>query len=248
MTSLLWTFQNRVTHLQPSLLLTLAAVTIAAGLFVWLGGFGFRKIMFVVAGAFFGAFCTLFSSGTNPFLAAALIGICALLALKLQDTFLMLVASAFAAVIGYSLLIRPYFHPSSDILPVIRQLAIGVPYYNWPILLALTALPFAAISWQGASALFSSAAGAILLLAGVVMVLLNAGYPAVGHINTRQDIYIAIIALATILGTIAQLWLLPKISTRFAAVRQATKAKAKKAKARKGNTEPAAKTTTWRTA
>lgn len=248
MTNLLWTFQNRVTHLQPSLLLTLAVVTITAGLFVWLGGLGFKKVMFVVAGIFFGAFCSLFSSGTNLLLAAAIIGICAVLALKLQDTFFMLVASACAAVIGYSILIRPYFRPSGDILPVIRQLAIGVPYYNWPILLAITTLPFAVISWQGASALFSSAAGTTLILTGTTMALLNFGYPAVGYMNTRQDIYIAIIALATILGTIAQLWLLPKISTRFAAAKQASRTKVKKAKARKGNAEPAAKSTTWRTA
>lgn len=234
--------------MQPSLLLTLAVVTITVGLFVWLGGFGFRKIMFVVAGAFFGAFCTLFSSGSNPFLAAALIGIFALLALKLQDTFLILVASAFAAVIGYSILVRPYFRPSGDIMSVIRQLAIGVPYYNWPILLAITALPFAAISCQGASALFSSAAGTTLILAGTTMALLNFEYPAVGYLTTRQDIYIAIIALATILGTIAQLWLLPKISSRFAAVKQASRTKVKKAKARKGDAEATAKSTTWRTA
>jgi hypothetical protein len=244
MTNLLWTFQNRVEHLQPSLLLTLAVITIAAGLFVWLGGLGYKKIMFAAVGVFFGAFCTLFSSGTNLFLAAAIIGICALLALKLQDTFLMLVASAFAAAIGYSILIRPYFRPSSDIMSVIRQLSIGVPYYNWPILLAITALPFAAISWPGASALISSAAGTTLILAGTIMALLNFDYPVVGYITTRQDIYIAIIALAIILGTIAQLWLLPKISMRFVAI----KAKVKKVKAGKGDVEPAAKTATWRTA
>ncbi len=230
--------------MQPSLLLTLGVVTIAAGLFVWLGGLGFKKIAFVVIGLFLGAFCTLFSSGTNLFLAVAIIGICALLALKLQETFLMLVVSAFAAVIGYSILIRPHFRPSSDIMSVIRQLSIGVPYYNWPILLALTALPFVAISWPGTSALISSAAGTTLILAGTIMALLNFGYPAVVYMTARQDIYIAIIALATILGTIAQLWLLPKISTRFAAA----KAKFKKVKARKGNAEATAKTATWRTA
>ena len=244
MTNLLWTFQNRVTHLQPSLLLTLAAVTIAAGLFVWLGGFGYKKIMFAAVGVFFGAFCTLFSSGTNLFLAAAIIGICAMLALTLQETFLVLIASALAALIGYSILVRPYFRPSGNILAVIRQLTIGVPYYNWPILLALTALPFAIISWPSASALFSSAAGATLILAGTTMALLNFGYPAVSYMTTRQDIYIAIIALATILGTIAQLWLLPKISTLFVAA----KAKVEKVKARKGDTGATAKTTTWRTA
>jgi hypothetical protein len=243
MTNLLWTFQNRVTHLQPSLLLTLAAVTIAAGLFVWLGGLGFKKVVFVLIGVFFGAFCTLFSSGTNLFLAAAIIGICAMFALTLQDTFLILIASAIAAVIGYSILIRPYFRPSVNILAVIRQFAIGVPYYNWPILLALTAVPFAAVPWQGASALFSSAAGTILILAGTIMALLNFDYPAIGYMTTKQDTYIAGSALATILGTIAQLWLLPKISKRFVAA----KAKVKKIKARSGDIEPAAKSVTWRT-
>jgi hypothetical protein len=246
MTNLLWTFQNRVTHLQPSLLLTLGVVTIAAGLFVWLGGLGFKKIVFVAIGLFFGAFCTLFSSGTNLFLAAAIIGICAMFALTLQETFLVLIASAFAAAIGYSILLRPYFRPSGNILAVIRQLSISVPYYNWPILLAITALPFAVISWPSALALFSSAAGTTLILAGTIMVLLNLGYPAVDYMTTMKDICIPIIALATILGTIAQLWLLPKIGMRFAAARQA--AKVKKIKARKGNAEATAKTATWRTA
>jgi hypothetical protein len=244
MTSLLWTFQNRVTHLQPSLLLTLAAVTIAAGLFVWLGGLGFKKIVFVVAGVFFGAFCTLFFSASNIFLAAAIIGIFALLALKLQDTFLMLIASALTAVIGYFLLVQPYFRPSGNFSAIIGQLAIGVPFYNWPILLAIIALPFAVLSWAGASAIFSSAAGTTLILAGATMVLLNFDYPAVGYMTARQGIYIAIIVLATILGTIAQLWLLPKISTLLVAAR----AKVKKVKAGKGDAEATAKTATWRTA
>jgi len=230
--------------LQPSLLLTLAVITIAAGLFIWLGGLGFKKIVLVAIGLFFGAFCTLFSSGTNLFLAAAIIGICAMLALTLQETFLVLIASAFAAAIGYSILIRPHFRPSGNILAVIRQLTIGVPYYNWPILLAVTALPFATISWPGTSALFSSAAGTTLILAGTIMALLNFGYPAVGYITARQDIYIEIFVAATILGTIAQLWLLPKISTLFVAA----KAKVKKVKTRKGDAEATAKTATWRTA
>jgi len=247
MTNLLWTFQHRVTQLEPSLLLTFAGITIAAGLFIWLGGLGLKKIMFFVIGVFSGAFCTLFSSEINWYLAAAVIGICALLALKLQDTFFILIASALAAVIGYFLLVRPYFRPSSNLLSVVRQLTMGVPFYNWPILLAMTALPFAAVSRPDASALFSSAAGTTLILAGTTMALLNYGYPALGYITARQNIYVAIIALATILGTIVQLQLLPKISKRFVAI----KAKVKKVKARNSDIEPAAKTAkikTWRTA
>jgi len=76
------------------------------------------------------------------------------------------------------------------------------------------------------------------------MALLNFGYPAIGYMNTRQDIYFAIIALATILGTFAQLWLLPKISKRFVAA----KVKVKKVKAKEGDVAPVAKSRTWRTA
>ncbi len=234
--------------MQPSLLLTLAAVTIAAGLFVLLGGFGFKKVVFVATGLFFGAFCTLFSSGTNLFLAASVIGIFALTALKLQDTFLVLIASAATAVIGYLVLIRPYFLPSSNILAVIRQFTISVPYYNWPLLVAVTALPFAVISLRGASAIFTSAAGTILILAGTVMALLNFGYPAVGYITKKQDICVAVLALATIAGTIIQLWLLPEINVRFAAARKATKTKVEKVKTGKGDAAEKPKIATWRTA
>jgi hypothetical protein len=249
MTNLLLTFQSRVTHLQPSLLLTLAVVTIAAGLFVWLGGLGFKKAVFVVTGLFFGAFCTLFSSGTNPLPAVALISIFALIAFKLENTFLVLIASAVAAVIGYLILIRPYFHPSGDILAGIGQLAMSVPLYNWPILLAVIALPFVVISLQGASAIFTSAAGTILILTGTVMALPNFGYPAVGYITTKQDIYIAVFALATIIaGAIIQLWLLPEINVLFAVARKAAETKVEKVKAGKGNAVEAPKTRNWRTA
>ncbi len=251
MMNLLLTFQNRVTHLQPALLLTLAAVTIASGLFILLGGLGFKKAMFVLTGLFVGAFCTLFSSGTNLFLAAAIMGIFALTAFKLEETFLVLTASAIAVVIGYFLLIRPYFRPSSDILAVIRELTIGVPYYNWPLLLALAVLPFAIISWRSAPAIFTSAAGAILVLAGTVMALLNFGYPAVGYITTQQGVFFAALALATIAGAIIQLWLLPEINVRFAVARKAAKTaqiKVEKVKAGKGDAAETPKNTTWRTA
>ena len=207
MTNFLLTFQNHITKLPASVLLAIAVVTIAAGLFVWLGGLGFKKIMYVLVGVFFGAFCSLFYADSNPLLAAAVIGVCAMASLKLQDAFLMLIISAFAAVVGYSILIRPYFRPSPNLIVVIKQLTIGVPYYNWPILLAVTALPFAVISWVGAPALLSSTAGATLILAGTMMALLHLGYPAIGYLTSRQDICAAAIALATILGTIIQLWI-----------------------------------------
>jgi hypothetical protein len=161
----------------------------------------------------------------------------------------MFIISALAAVVGYSILIRPYFRPSSNIMAVIRQLTIGVPYYNWPILLAITALPFAAVSWQGISALFSSTAGLALILAGTIMILLNSGFEAVSHITSKRETYIEAFALTVIIGTFAQLWLLPKIGVRFVAVRKAAKVKVKQIKAKKGESgDSPHKSATWRTA
>jgi hypothetical protein len=228
------------------MLWTLAGVTIAAGLFVWLGGFGFKKTMYVVAGAFFGAFCSLFTSGTNMPLAAALVGIFAMTAYALQETFLVLVASACSAFIGYTFLIQTHFRPSNNIMAVIRQIAIGVPYYNWPILLALTAMPFAIISWRGAFALLSSAAGATLMLAGAIMIVLNCSeFAIIGHMKSQPEQYYLGLILAVIFGFVVQMLVLPKISTGVAA-RQA-KAKVKKAKAKKDAAETLGKAVTWRT-
>jgi hypothetical protein len=229
------------------MLLTLAVVTIAIGLFVWLGGFGFKKTMYTLAGACVGAFCTLLMSGHNLPMAAAIIGICAVLGLYMQESFLMLVASAVAAVIGYHYLIAMHYRSSSNLIVVMRQLAFDVPYYNWPILLAIIALPFAAVSWRGASALFSAAAGTIIILAGTLMIFLDFGYPAIGYLSAERDIYLGVIALTTIVGIFVQLLLLPKISSRFAAAKQAAKVKAKKAKAQKADDEVVEKAVTWRT-
>ncbi len=85
------------------------------------------------------------------------------------------------------------------------------------------------------------------MLAGITMVLLNAGIAATGRMTSQPEQYYLMIALVVIFGTFVQLGVLPKISTRFTAARTA-KAKVKKVKARKGDAEPAAKSTTWRTA
>jgi hypothetical protein len=246
MNNVLWTFQNRITHLQPAMLWALAGVTIAAGVFLWLGGFGFKKTMYAVAGIYVGAFCTLFISVSNLPLAGALIGIFAMTALAIQETFFVLTASACAAVIGFSFLIGSHFRPSSNLLMSIRMLTISVPYYNWPILLAVTALPFAVISWRGASALFSSAAGAVLALAGVIMVVLNStDFPIIGHMKSQPEQYYLMLALVVIFGIAIQMMVLPKISKGFAA-RQA-KVKAKKGKIQKDGSNSTVKSVTWRT-
>jgi hypothetical protein len=252
MIEFLWTFEHRVTGLPPRLLLVMAMVAIAAGLFVWLGGLGYRKAMFAVAGAFCGAVCTMSTSNSNLLLAAALVGAGVLLALKFQNTFLTLMTSVFAAVYGFSILIRPYVDASDDLLSIIRQLTIDVPYYNWPILLTLIVAPLGASAafWQGTSAVLCSAAGTAMLLTGTILLLVRSGFAATGYISSKRELYLELFIAATIIGAIVQLLLLPKFSNRFAAVKEAAKIKAKRAQKSKSDdseAQPAQKSTAWRT-
>ena len=253
MTDYLWTLQYRVNGLQPLLLLALAIVTIAVGLFALLGGLGFRKILFALLGTYCGAACAITISGSNILLAAAMAGVGGLLALKLQDKFLILMTSLFAAVYGFSILIRPFFNPSGELISIIRDLTIGVPYYNWPILLFLIAAPLAAGAsfWKGTPAVLCSAAGACLLLAGAIMLMVRSGLAAAGFISTKREFFLELFLAVTILGAILQLLLLPTLGWKIAAAKQAVKSKIKRAKKDKRDDSsalPTTKTSTWRTA
>jgi hypothetical protein len=252
MIEFLWTFEHRVTGLPSHLLLAMAAVAIAAGLFALLGGLGYRKVMFAVIGAYCGAVCTIFTSGSNLLLAAALVGAGVLLALKLQDVFLTLTTSIFAAVYGFSILIKPYFDTSGELISMVRQLTIEVPFYNWPILLVLIVAPLAASAafWQGASAVLCSAAGAAMLLASTILLLVRGGFAAVGHISSKRELYLELFIAVTVVGALVQLLLLPRISSRLAIAKEAAKTKAKRAKKGKSDdveNQPAPKSTAWRT-
>jgi hypothetical protein len=250
MIEFLWKFEHRVTGLDSSLLLAMAIVTIAAGLFALLGGLGFKRILFAVIGACFGVAFSILVSGPNLMLTLAIAGICILLALKLQNGFLALIASIFGALYGFSVLISPYFFRHGELFAIVRQFFIGVPYYNWPILLAVTALPFAASSsyWKQTSAILCSASGASILLAGAIMLMIHSGFGAMAHISIKRELYLGIFAAITVAGTLLQLFLLPKISSRLAIAKESAKLKAKRAKKAKSDDIPAPKSTTWRTA
>jgi hypothetical protein len=160
-------------------------------------------------------------------------------------------ASIFALVYGFSVLIRPYFNPQGELIAVVRQLTIGVPYYNWPILLFVIALPLAAGAsyWRATSAILCSAAGASVMLAGVIMLLVRNGIAAAGFISTKREFFLEIFLAITILGAIMQLLLLPKLGCRIEAARKAVKAKVKRTKKdQKDDGIPTSKSSAWRTA
>jgi hypothetical protein len=249
----LWTFERHVAGMHPLLLLVMSLLAILSGIFVWLRGIGFIKAMFIVIGVFCGLVVSVFISGSNWMLIVALVGAGALLAFKLQDVFLTLAVSALAAVVGSSILISPYVDMSNEPIVFIRQLAIGVPYYNWPMLLLLIVVPLAAGTawWHETSAVLCSATGTSMLLAGAILMMVRSGFGAVAHISGKRQLYIAVFIAVTVIGALVQLLLMPRVSTRVAAARETAKLKAKRAKKRKhggGDDESPSSKTAWRTA
>jgi hypothetical protein len=247
-TNILWTLQHQLGALKPYLLLIIAIVTILAGLFCLLGGLGFRKTMFVLIGAFCGAIFIASGKCPNLLLAIASFGIGITLALFLQDGFLVLIVGLFSATYGFSLLIHPYVNFSGEILPILRDFTIGVPFYNWPLLLGLIALPFAAkATWfKGTSAVLCSISAASMLLAGAIMLFFFFGSEVVANICAKREIYSGIFAAVVLAGSLFQILLLSRFSSRFANAKQYSFFKSKQKKGK--DNQPVPKNTTWRTA
>lgn len=226
-TEYLWAFEHRITKVPPVLLITIALVMLVLGLFVLLGGLSYKKTLYIFIGAFWGAACATSITSINYLLAAALVAAGALLSLKLRETFLAFVIALLAAIYGYSVLVSPYFKATKELMDALRQLTIGVPYYNWPILLGAVLAPFAlTASWfAGTSAGFISLTASLMFLAGGIMLLKRFGYGAAGMISSNSGIVILILAGVTAIGMVIQLLIMSRISVSFAAAKRTARSK-----------------------
>jgi uncharacterized membrane protein len=250
-TEYLRAFEYRIAKVPPVLLMAIAIVMLALGLFVLFGGFGYKRILYIIIGAFCGAACAMLITSINYLLATALVAAGAMLSFKLRETFLSFVIAILAATYGYSVLISPYFKATKELIDTLRQLTIGVPYYNWPILLGVVLAPFAlAASWYaGTSACYSSLTASIMFLTSAMMLLKRFGYGLTAMISSNAGIVIVILAGITAIGIVFQLLIMPRISERFAAAKKVAKSKAKKSKQAKQqkNESVAERNAAWRT-
>ncbi|MBN1392755.1 MAG: hypothetical protein JW947_08140 [Sedimentisphaerales bacterium] len=231
-TEYLFAFEHRIIKVPPVLLMGIAIVMVVLGLFVLFGGFGYKKILYIIIGAFCGAGCAISMTSINYLLATAFVAGGAILCFRFRETFLSFVIAILAATYGYSILISPYFGATKELIDILRQLTIGVPFYNWPILLGAVLAPFALTSswYAGASACYSSLTASIMFMASTIMLLKRSGYGASGMISSNALIIIMILTGITAIGMVFQLLIMPRISARFATTKQASKFKMKKSK------------------
>jgi hypothetical protein len=93
MVEILKSFEQVAVRLSPIVLVLPGLAAAALGLFIWLGGLGFRMLLLALMGALTGAFCSLWVMGQNP---------AAMVLLGLLGTFVAVVFQRFftAALLG----------------------------------------------------------------------------------------------------------------------------------------------------
>lgn len=101
-------FERISTRLNPVVLIGPGLICVVVGLFIWLGGLGYRRFLAAVAGAVSGAVCGFFITGRNAVLAAIAAAVSCLIAVIFERIFITILAAGLAAVFGFAVLARPY--------------------------------------------------------------------------------------------------------------------------------------------
>jgi len=117
MLKILQDFESAVSgtlQLNPVVMIVPGLVCVIAGLFVWLGGLGFRKILVVVIGAITGGFCGFFAIGHNIISAVFTATVASALAMLFERIFITILTASLAAIFAFAVLAGSYLENSQQ--------------------------------------------------------------------------------------------------------------------------------------
>lgn len=220
-------FERIAAGFSPVVLIVLGLVCVVVGLFVWLGGLGFREFLVAVVGAGFGGICGLFIIGRNVISVVILAAVACAVAVIFERTFITILAAVLAAVFGFAILVNPYIESSADFTTEIRQACLQMPVHNWAIIAALAVIFIVAgfFLWRFISALCCAVFGTLLVFAGMTLLLLYKGAEPISYISSRTQFFTAIFGAMIAFGTVEQLLLCQRKKKYLTRKRQANKDK-----------------------
>jgi predicted phage tail protein len=108
MFEILQNFEQTSARFSPIVLIGPGVAVVIVGLFVWLGGLGFRKVLAGVLGAGVGWICGFFISGRNIIAAAVSAVVATVVATILERIFMTILTASLAAVIAFFVLSGVY--------------------------------------------------------------------------------------------------------------------------------------------
>jgi len=107
-------------RLSPVVLIGPGLAAVLVGLFIWLGGLGFRKLLLPAAGAITGAVCGFFIISQNLISVVFLAALAACIATILDRVFIAILAAALAVAFAFVVLAGPHIENSKQ-TATIRQ-------------------------------------------------------------------------------------------------------------------------------
>ena len=219
----------------PLVVIAPSSAAVAVGLFVWLGGLGFKRVLMAIAGAAGGAALGYFVIGWGVIPTAISAGMAAVIAAIFDRVFIALLAAILVAGIGFCVLVSPLINTENaqaepeaqdavvesnesmeelkvfllDVGSKIKGACSEVPVYQW-LILALLSIIFLVggfVFQRLAGAACFSVLGTLLIAAGMVLLLLYKGVSPLGRVGNRPLMYAGIFAGMAAFGTIEQLLL-----------------------------------------
>ena len=208
------------------------SAAVVVGLFVWLGGLGFKRILMAIAGAAGGFALGYFVIGWGVIPAAVSAGVAAGIVAVFDRVFVALLAAILAAGIGFIVLIGPLISTENaesepeywgetinsntsleelktylnDLGGKVRHACSQVPVYQWLIVAVLTAIVLVVgfLLRRLAAAASFSVLGTLLIAAGLVVLLLYTGATPLSRAGNRPLMYGGIIAGTAAFGAVEQ--------------------------------------------
>lgn len=233
-------FEKTAPQFSPIILMGIGILCLLAGLFIWLGGLGLRKILVAVIGIIAGSLCGFFLD-KKIILTAIFATVAAVIAIAFERIFIILLLAALVTASALLVLSAPYFqqdtksifeHTRQEHLSInesivilkvfvadfdtkLKDASLQMPFYNWIIIsaLALTSLVGAFFLRRLTTALCCATLGTILIFAAMLSLLEYKNSEPISHIAQKQLFYLAVLTVMIAFGTIEQL-LLCKYKTR----------------------------------
>ena len=117
MLEILQNFEQTAARFSPIVLIGPGLATVLVGLFIWLGGLGFRRLLAAAVGAVSGGICGFFIAGRNIMTAIILAAVAAAIAVIFERLFITILAAALAGVFGFAVLAWPYIENPQEVTP-----------------------------------------------------------------------------------------------------------------------------------
>jgi hypothetical protein len=210
-----------------------SSAAVVAGLFVWLGGLGFKRVLMAIAGAA-GGFALGYSViGWSVIQAAVSAGVAAVIAAIFDRVFIALLAAILAAGVGFVMLVGLHISAENaqnepktmdamvestesmeqltaylnDLGGNVRSACSQVLVYQWLIvgILSVIILMIGFIFRRLAAAVSFSVLGTLLIAAGLVVLLLYSGSAPLSRAGDRPLKYAGIFAGMAAFGAVEQL-------------------------------------------